>query len=107
MPFRKLGILIAGLTASLSIGAFVLLVSNRGVPADDAESLIENYIRASYARDFAEAYRLISIEDRRIKDEATYVRELGAYEGFTLQLAKSLAGTMNFSVLEDKHEDQR
>jgi len=39
--------------------------------------------------------------------EVNYVRDHGAYDGFTLGLAKSLAEKMDFAVLEDKHNGQR
>ena len=69
--------------------------------------VVKDYIQATYARNFAQAYRLISIEDQRIRNEGDYVREQGAYDGFTLRLAKSLAEKMDFAVLEDKRNGQR
>jgi hypothetical protein len=46
---------------------------------------------ASYARDYKQAYRLISAKDRQLKPEAVYVRERGTFTGFTLEIARKLA----------------
>ena len=97
----------ACLAGSLSFVALFFLVANRATTKDAATNVVKDYIQATYARNFAQAYRLISIEDQRIRNEGDYVREQGAYDGFTLRLAKSLAEKMDFAVLEDKRNGQR
>jgi hypothetical protein len=52
---------------------------------------LSRYLRASYARDYKQAYRFISAKDRQLKPEAVYVRERGAFTGFTLVAARRLA----------------
>ncbi len=52
---------------------------------------LSRYLRASYARDYKEAYRYVSAQDRRLKAEKVYVRERGAFKGFTLIAARKLA----------------
>jgi hypothetical protein len=55
-----------------------------------------------YARDFKNAYSYISARDRRLKDEATYVRERGSFQGFVSEVARQLAGYVAVSVLEQR-----
>ena len=97
----------ACLAGSLSLVALFFLVANRATAKDAATNVVKDYIRATYARDFTRAYRLISDKDKPVVSEANYVRERGAYEGFTLRLAKDLAAHMDFSILEDARDDQR
>ena len=107
MLYRKFAILLACVGGLLSAAGLFFFVSNCRTPADDRIVVIKNYIQATYARNFAQAYRLISIEDQRIRNERDYVREQGAYDGFTLRLAKGLAEKMEFAALEDKRSGQR
>jgi len=107
MLYRKLAILLACVVGLISAAGFFFFGSNYFTPAADPIFVIKNYIEAIYARNFLQAYRLISIEDQRIRNEQDYVREQGAYDGFTLRLAKSLAEKMDFAVLEDKRNGQR
>lgn len=55
------------------------------------EDVALEYTRALYAGDLAGAYRLISTEDRRVKDERTFLRDGGAAEGVALEMARKLA----------------
>ena len=57
----------------------------------DLSRVVEGYVKAVYARDFSEAYHWLSDRDRQKKDRETYVREQGAFTGFTLKLASKLA----------------
>ena len=107
MLYRKLAILLACVVGLISAAGFFFFVSNCCTPEDDPIVVIKNYIQATYARNFAQAYRLLSIEDQQIRNEGDYVREQGAYDGFTLRLAKSLAEKMDFAVLEDKRNGHR
>ena len=68
-----------------------LLVWQQSAPppasqAADMPKIVEGYVKAIYSRDFAAAYRWLSSRDRNAKSEQTYVREQGAFTGFTLQL---------------------
>lgn len=65
------------------------------------------YVKAGYARDFPEAYGFISSDDRRVKSEKTYVRERGAFSGFTLDLAKKLAAFIKATPVEEKIDGNR
>ncbi len=60
----------------------------------DPIEILKRYFKATYARDYGEAYRLISSKDQRVKGEKTYIMEREAFSGFTLELAKKLAGSI-------------
>jgi Cytochrome c oxidase assembly protein CtaG/Cox11 len=81
--------------------AYLLMGDRYGSAADPAEILID-YLKAAYARDFRQAYRLISSEDRRLKDEKTYLRERGAFDGFTLEVGRKLADWIQATPIEEK-----
>jgi len=59
--------------------------------APQSVQVLARYLKASYARDYKQAYRLISAKDRQLKPETVYVRERGAFSGFTLVAARKLA----------------
>jgi hypothetical protein len=69
-------------------------------PALGPEEVLSRYVRAAYARDFVEAYRWISRADQRLKDEAAYVREQGAFEGFALSVAKRIADFIEMKTVK-------
>ena len=78
--------------------AIVLLAS--GLQSEGADALpnlrdpalvIEDYLRATYARDYFDAYRYISAADQRVKDVNRYVQQKGALMGFALEAARKLA----------------
>ena len=71
-------------------------------PGHELTQVAERYVKAIYARDFAAAYRYLSARDRDTKSETTYVDEQGAFSGFTLQLARKLAGAIEVSALPAK-----
>ena len=52
--------------------------------------VVRNYLRATYARDFVAAYRLISAEDRKVRDLNRYLQQRGPYSGFMLEAARKL-----------------
>jgi Cytochrome c oxidase assembly protein CtaG/Cox11 len=68
----------------------------------DAITTLERYIRATYARDYEEAYSYIAAADQRLKDRPSYVRDRGAFIGFTLQIARILANYIEVSALETR-----
>ena len=79
--------------------------AERPVDLQDPMQVISAYLRATYARDFAEAYRYVSNEDRKIRDLNRYVRERGAYSGFTLEAGKKLQrGRRNHNLAANRIE---
>lgn len=55
------------------------------------EDIALEYGRALYASDLGHAYRLISADDQRAKDEATFRREREPATGFALEVTRQLA----------------
>ena len=60
----------------------------------DPTVVLQTYLRATYARDFIEAYRVISSADRKVRDLNRYVQQRGPFAGFTLELARKLSESM-------------
>ena len=67
-----------------------LLLSGCAQEAKPKDIALE-YGRALYASDLEHAYRLVSVEDRRLKDEQTFLREGRPATGFGLELSRQLA----------------
>lgn len=85
-------ILIISLAAAVvAIPGFYVYTARSIAPRSDIVRAVESYVRAVYARDFREAYRWLSPEDRQRKDRERYVKEQGAFSGFTSKLASQLA----------------
>jgi limonene-1,2-epoxide hydrolase len=78
-----------------------------GGTALEPVQVIEAYLRATHSRDFAAAYRLISTEDRKVRDLDRYVRQRGAYSGFTLEAARKLSESVEIKVLQQKTNANR
>ncbi len=57
----------------------------------DPTRVLHSYLRATYARDFVEAYRFISSADRKVRDLNSYVQQRGSFHGFALEVAKKLS----------------
>jgi hypothetical protein len=83
-----------------------LLMAERAAPADPVQILVK-YLKASYARDYKEAYHFVSSEDQRLKDEKTYIREKGSFTGFTLDVARKLADLIEAASVEKKMTGSR
>jgi len=88
-PFVK-KILLALLTSAILASPLVFWL-NHIKSGDDAIPVLTKYLRFLYARDLRQAYRFISTVDQRLKKQADYVRERGAFTGFALDAARKLA----------------
>ncbi len=73
----------------LAPSAFLLNVERRA-PTNE-QQILEKYLKALYARNFKQAYRLISSQDRELKTEEVYTKEQGAFSGFTAAVAHKLS----------------
>lgn len=105
-PWRNL--LIIGHLALLFVVSTVLLWTGRSQPAAwETVQVAISYVKATYARDFREAYGSISSDDRRMKDKESYVRERGGFDGFASELAKKLAGFIKATPVEEKIDGNR
>jgi hypothetical protein len=69
--------------------------------------ILTQYLKAVYSRDFKQAYRFVSAEDKRLKDEKTYVRERGPFTGFALEAAKKLSELIEFTPAQVNLNDGR
>ena len=77
--------------------------------ADDEQTvrIITKYLRAVYSRDFKHAYRFVSAEDKRLKEEGVYVRERGSFAGLALEVAKKLSEFIELGPAQIKIDDNR
>ena len=88
-PFVK-NILLALLTSAILVSPLVFWLNHIN-SGDDPIPALTKYLRFLYARDLRQAYRFISTVDQRLKNQADYVRERGAFTGFALDAASKLA----------------
>ncbi len=70
-------------------------------------TVIENYVKALYARDFRAAYEQISSADQRLKDVHSYNRERGEFRDFTLEAARAVAQSVSVRVVELRVDGER
>lgn len=71
------------------------------------KEVLKTYLAAVYARDYAAAYELISLEDRKVKTKAEYVREQGAFTGAAREVARVLASHIRYERLRTVIEGDR
>lgn len=65
------------------------------------------YARTLYAGDLARAYRLIATEDRRVKDERTFLRDGATAQGVALEMARQLASFIEATRVEKTSSRER
>jgi hypothetical protein len=95
------GLFVAALLALCSFDMRSAAASDQ----QDAVNALYRYVRATYARDYEEAYSHIATPDRRLKDRASYVRDRGAFTGFTLEIARVLASYIELKAVETRLTD--
>jgi hypothetical protein len=78
-------------TFFLTLAAVVFSRPAISAGGEDFLPILERYFRATYAREYQAAYAHIAAGDQRLKDSRSYVRERGAFTGFTLDVARKLA----------------
>jgi hypothetical protein len=76
-------------------------------PEPDPVATLTQYLKHLYARDFRQAYRFLSSEDRRLKSSNQYVRERGEFTGFALVAARKLAGQIDIRLLSSQLKSTR
>ena len=69
--------------------------------------VIQGYVRATYARDYIDAYRYISAADQRVKDVNRYAQQRGAFVGQALQVTRKLASFIEIKSTQKKVEHDR
>jgi len=70
-------------------------------------TVIESYLKATYARDYRAAYRHLSRADQRVRDEKSYVEGQVEFTGFTARLAGTLASFMDLKLTEESSAGPR
>jgi hypothetical protein len=107
--FSRPSILLAGTAIfGLLIGAVLYFQPAGAKPLRQAPiDVIRAYLKASYARDYGSAYRYISSQDRRVWDERSYAVQSGAFTGFALELAQTLADGMEVWTIDRKQDPHR
>ncbi len=88
----------AGIVFFFVFGNYALSAAEPSQTPADATAVLQAYLRASYARDFVSAYRLISAADHRVRDLNRYVRQRGPFHGFALEIAKSISEAIKMTV---------
>ncbi|HEX6384288.1 MAG TPA: hypothetical protein VF177_06430, partial [Anaerolineae bacterium] len=64
------------------------------------EAVARQYIATVYARDYEQAYDLISAADRGVKPRQEYLRENTSFTGFTLEASRQLAAAIEFRDIQ-------
>jgi cytochrome c oxidase assembly protein Cox11 len=102
-------IVLVGATLFTLVIAVVLYFHVGGTKTVREEPLevIKAYLKASYARDSAAAYRYISSRDQLVWDESSYASQYGKLTGFALDLARKLADSMEIWVMEQRAEAEQ
>jgi hypothetical protein len=102
-------IVLAGAAVFILLIAGVLYFHSVGTkPArDEPLEVVKAYLKASYARDAAAAYRYVSSRDQQVWDENSYAAQYGNFTGFALDLARKLADSMEIWVMEQRVEAEQ
>ena len=88
---------------SLTIGAVLYFRPVGAKPAQvEPIDVVRAYLKASYARDYQNAYRYISPQDQRVWNEKSYASHSGSFTGFALELAQILADSMEVWAIDEK-----
>jgi hypothetical protein len=105
MPSSSKNILLAVVATFLLVLPPLYALVTRGDHASDQPvRVLSRYLNFLYARDFHQAYRLISSEDQRLKREDVYVRERGPFTGFTQDVARKLAELIEIRAVGEQSD---
>ncbi|HWP24418.1 MAG TPA: cytochrome c oxidase assembly protein [Candidatus Binatia bacterium] len=104
-PYAKRGVL-ALFAATLLVSPLILWLAHKP-PADDPISVLASYLKFLYARDLSQSYRHISMADQRIKKQADYVRERGAFSGFALEAARKLGEAIEIRPVSQRFDGRK
>lgn len=106
-PLAKTRVLFIAAALLLFLPWAYLLRAERQSAPDNPAAILTRYLRAIYSRDFKQSYRFISGLDQRLKRERVYIRERGAFTGFTLEAAKKLSESIEFTPAQIKLDEDR
>ena len=107
MTFFNLARIVPTQAIVVFAAAVQLFAAQQPIDMGDPTQVIQAYLRATYARDYVEAYRLISTQDRNVRDLNRYVQYRGAFSGFILHAAKKVSEAIEIQLLEQKRVGDR
>ena len=93
----------AVIVVALLFTGFSLRAAEHNQLASDPALVMQAYLRATYARDFAESYRYISGADKKVRDLNRYLKQRGPFAGFTLEVARKLSESIE--IKPEKRQD--
>lgn len=101
--------LVAGATVLSLLLAAVLYFQPAGAKSPQVEpiDIVKAYLKASYARDYKNAYRYISPQDQHVWNEKSYASQSGSFAGFALELAQILADRMEVWAIDENKGSNR
>ena len=102
---KKLSLIVAALL--LLAAPLYLLKHERHRAEPEPVEILTSYLKASYARDFKQAYRWISAKDKQLKSPQVFSRERGAFRGFALVIARNLAEFIEVQTAKVQSEGAR
>jgi len=73
----------------------------------DPTQVLRAYVRATYARDFVEAYRFISSADHKVRDLNRYVQQRGSFNGFALEISRKLSEAIAIELVRREENPGR
>ena len=82
-------------------------IQKTNIEADPSRATLDAYLRATYARNFSVAYDYLSSADRQVRTRQNYVDSQGEYSGFTLEVARQLAGFMEIWSIDQQESGGR
>jgi cytochrome c oxidase assembly protein Cox11 len=97
-------ILLAGAAVFTLLIAAVLYFQLAGAKPPQVEPIdvVKAYLKASYARDYQNAYQYISSQDQAVWNEKSYASQSESFTGFALELARNLSESMEVWVIEKR-----
>ena len=102
-------IFLAGTAVFGLLIAAVLYFQPAGAKPPQVEPIdvVKAYLKANYARDYQNAYRYISSQDQLVWNEKSYASQSEGFTGFALELAQTLAASMEVWVIEKQLSSNR
>ena len=105
MPTRAKKFVLSVFTiVTLALPAIYWLNTAEDRRPEEPTEVLTKYLKLLYARDFRQAYRFIANEDQRLKSQRDYARERGSFTGFTLEVARKLAGLIELKPVSERPE---
>ena len=106
MDSRK--IIFAALLAGIAVFGGYLLIASRNTQSNNPLAIAASYLRATYARDFADAYDHLSSADQQERKRQNFIDSQGSYSGFTLEASRKLASFMKvWLIAQEANRDRQ